>query len=286
MQDVIPSTKNIPMKTSVFSTLRRGAFLSLLSLLVACSTVPLTGRKQLSLVSSAEMMSLAEQQYDQTLQQVQLSDDDAQVRRLRNVGDNVINAVEGYMREKGLQDQLRGFNWEINLIKDDDMINAWAMPGGKIAFYTGIMKLFDSNDEIAVVMAHEIAHAIASHGGERMSQMLVAQVGGVALDVALANKPQQTRTLAQTAYGLGAQIGVLLPYSRTHESEADELGIYFMTMAGYDPDAAARFWQKMAAQGGQQPPEFLSTHPANETRIRNLRELAPKAKRLYGNGKS
>lgn len=261
--------------------LRNFCLSALIFLLAACSTVPITGRKQLSLVPSSQMMALANEQYTATIQQANLSDDQSEVRRLRQVGDRVIQAVEQYLADNGQSQLTEGYNWEINLI-DDDLVNAWAMPGGKIAFYTGIMKLFKSDDEIAVVMAHEIAHAIASHGGERMSQMLVAQLGGVALDVALADKPQQTRTLAQAAYGLGSQIGVLLPFSRTHESEADELGVYFMTMAGYNPQAAVDFWRTMAAQGGGAPPEFLSTHPSNETRIRNLQRLVPVARNKYG----
>ena len=262
--------------------LRKISLLTLIFFVVSCATVPITGRKQLSLVSSNQMIALAADQYQTTMQQSNLSDDNAQVQNLRNVGDRIINAVESYLRQNGQGELLRGYNWEINLINDDQTINAWAMPGGKIAFYTGIMNLFDNDDEIAVVMSHEIAHAIASHGGERMSQMLAAQLGGVALDVALANKPQQTRQLAQMAYGIGAQVGVLLPFSRTHESEADELGLYFMVMAGYRPEASVDFWRKMAALGGQAPPEFLSTHPSNETRINNLRRLIPKAKRQFG----
>jgi len=263
--------------------LRNFCLSALIFLLAACSTVPITGRKQLSLVPSSQMMALASEQYQTTLQQSNLSNDQSEVRRLRQVGDRVIQAVEQYLANNGQSQLTEGYNWEINLIQDDQ-VNAWAMPGGKIAFYTGIMKLFKSDDEIAVVMAHEIAHAIASHGGERMSQMLVAQLGGVALDVALADKPQQTRSMAQAAYGLGSQIGVLLPFSRTHESEADELGVYFMTMAGYNPQAAVDFWRTMAAQGGGSPPEFLSTHPSNETRIRNLQRLVPIAREKYGRG--
>lgn len=262
--------------------IRKIGLAALLLIAVSCSTVPITGRKQLSLVSSQQMMALAQEQYSTTMQQSNLSDDDSEVRRLRQVGDRIIRSVETYLRQKGQGEILRGYNWEINLIQDDQMVNAWAMPGGKIAFYTGIMPLFANDDELAVVMAHEIAHAIASHGGERMSQMLVAQLGGVALDVALSNKPQQTRQLAQVAYGFGSQVGILLPFSRTHESEADELGLYFMTMAGYKPEASVDFWRKMAAQGGGSPPEFLSTHPSNQTRINNLRRLIPEAKRRYG----
>lgn len=263
--------------------LRNAITLSLIFVLAACATVPITGRKQLSLVPANQMMALASEQYKTTISQSNLSDDGAEVQRLNRVGDRVIRAVEQYLADNGQSQLTQGYHWEVNLIEDDKVINAWAMPGGKIAFYSGIMKLFDTDDEVAVVMSHEIAHAIASHGGERMSQMLVAQLGGIGLEVALANKPQETRDMAQLAYGIGAQVGVLLPFSRTHESEADELGVYFMTMAGYDPQASIDFWQKMAALGGGAPPEFLSTHPSNETRIKNLQRLVPLARQKYGN---
>ncbi|NRB64750.1 MAG: M48 family metallopeptidase [Saprospiraceae bacterium] len=262
--------------------LRKIIIAGLAVLIVACTTVPITGRRQLSLVSASQMMALASEQYQTTLRQSNLSDDRTQIRRLDRVGDRIIQSVEQYLTDIGQSQLTEGYNWEVNLIEDDEVINAWAMPGGKIAFYTGIMKLFETDDEVAVVMAHEIAHAIAGHGGERMSQMLVAQLGGVALDVALTDKPEETRTLAQVAYGLGSQIGILLPFSRTHETEADELGVYFMTMAGYDPQASVNFWEKMAAMGGGAPPEFLSTHPSSQTRINDLNRLIPVAREKFG----
>jgi predicted Zn-dependent protease len=263
--------------------IKRGLILFVVFVFAACSTVPITGRKQLSIIPSAQMMSLANEQYAATLNESKTAPaSNNDVVRLRRVGNNIIAAVENYMNANGMGAQIADYNWEINLIQDDQ-INAWAMPGGKIAFYTGIMPLCDSDDAIAVVMSHEIAHAIAGHGGERMSQGILAQFGSaVAVEVLLAEKPQATKNLAATALGIGSQLGILA-YSRLHESESDELGLYFMTMAGYDPYEGARFWEKMSAKsGGAQPPKFLSTHPPHQERIANLTRLAPVAIEKYG----
>ena len=246
---------------------------------IACSTVPLTGRKQLSLIPDAQINALSFQSYQQVLQESNIISNTEQARLVKKVGKKIAYAVEKYMQEQGLQDQIDGFKWEFNLI-EDNTVNAWCMPGGKVAFYTGIMPICQDEAGVAVVMSHEIAHAIAEHGNERMSQQLTAQMGGMALSVALSQKPQATQQLANTAFGLGAQYGVLLPFGRTQESEADELGLYFMAMAGYNPKEAVPFWQRMAAQGGGSPPEFLSTHPAPETRIRNIEKIIPKTKKF------
>ncbi len=248
---------------------------------LACSTVPLTGRRQLSLIPDAQINSLSFQNYQQVLKESKVVTGTEESRLVKSVGENIAYAVEQYMREQGMQDEIKGFQWEFNLLAED-IVNAWCMPGGKVAFYSGIMPICQDEQGVAVVMSHEIAHAIAEHGSERMSQQLTAQLGGAALSVALSQKPQQTQQLANTAFGLGAQYGVLLPFSRTHESEADELGLYFMAMAGYNTEAAVPFWQRMAAQGGGSPPEFLSTHPAPETRIRNIEKTIPKTKKYQG----
>lgn len=249
--------------------------------IAACSTVPLTGRKQLSLIPDAQINALSFQNYQQVLQESQVVNNTEQARLVKNVGQKIAYAVEKYMAEKGLQDRIKDFKWEFNLIQDNT-VNAWCMPGGKVVFYTGIMPICQNEAGVAVVMSHEIAHAIAEHGNERMSQQLTAQMGGMALSAALSQKPQATQQLANTAFGLGAQYGVLLPFGRTQESEADELGLYFMAMAGYDTEAAVPFWQRMAAQGGGSPPEFLSTHPAPETRIRDIEKTIPKTKKYQG----
>ena len=248
---------------------------------VSCSTVPLTGRRQLSLIPDSQINTLSFQNYQQVLQENEIVTNTEDAQLVKKVGKKIAYAVEKYMKEKGLQDQIDGFKWEFNLI-EDNTVNAWCMPGGKVAFYTGIMPICQDEAGVAVVMSHEIAHAIAEHGNERMSQQLTAQMGGMALSAALSQKPQATQKLANTAFGLGAQYGVLLPFGRTQESEADELGLYFLAMAGYQPEAAVPFWKRMAAQGGQRPPEFLSTHPAPETRIRNIQKIIPKTKKFQG----
>ncbi|WKN40882.1 M48 family metallopeptidase [Tunicatimonas pelagia] len=250
--------------------------------LISCSTVPLTGRRQLSLIPDSQINSLSFQNYQQVLNESRVVTGTEDARLVKSVGEKIAYAVEKYMAEKGLSDEIKGFRWEFTLIQED-VVNAWCMPGGKVAFYTGIMPICQNEEGVAVVMSHEIAHAIAEHGSERMSQQLAAQMGGTALSVALQSKPEATRRLANTAFGLGAQYGVLLPFGRTQESEADELGLYFMAMAGYNPEAAVPFWQRMAQQGGgQRPPEFLSTHPAPETRIRDIKQIIPKTRKYQG----
>ena len=248
---------------------------------MACSTVPLTGRKQLSLIPDAQINALSFQNYQQVLQENNVVTNTEEAQLVKKVGKKIAYAVEKYMKAEGLQDEIDDFKWEFNLI-EDETVNAWCMPGGKVAFYTGIMPICQDEAGVAVVMSHEIAHAIAEHGNERMSQQLTAQMGGMALSVALSQKPQATQQLANTAFGLGAQYGVLMPFGRTQESEADELGLYFLAMAGYNPEEAVPFWKRMAAQGGQSPPEFLSTHPAPETRIRNIQKTIPKVKKFQG----
>jgi predicted Zn-dependent protease len=177
--------------------------------------------------------------------------------------------------------EIKNYKWEFNLIESEE-VNAWCMPGGKVVFYTGILPVTQTEAGIAVVMGHEIAHAVAEHGNERMSQSLIAELGGIALSEAVKNEPAQTQQLWFAAYGLGATVGVLLPFSRTQESESDRLGLIFMAMAGYNPQEAVNFWKRMAAQkGGNAPPEFLSTHPADETRIKDLQNEIPEAMKYY-----
>ncbi|MBP1678555.1 MAG: Zn-dependent protease with chaperone function [Bacteroidetes bacterium] len=221
---------------------------------LSCATVPVSGRSQLSLISSSEMMSMSYQ---------------------------IQKAVEQYMAQNNLADALKGYQWEFNVVESEE-VNAWCMPGGKVVVYTGILPVTKDETGLAVVMGHEIAHAIAEHGRERMSQQMLAELGAAALDVALAKNSDETRALWMSAYGVGAQYGALLPFSREHESEADHLGLVFMAMAGYDPNAAVSFWERMAAaSGGGKPPEFMSTHPSDETRIRQIKENLPEAMKYY-----
>jgi len=221
------------------------------------------------------------QQYSEFLKTNKVSTNAEQTALVKKVGQNIQHAVEKYFASKGMSGELKGYNWEFNLV-DNNEANAWCMPGGKVVFYTGILPITKDEVGMAVVMGHEVAHAVAEHGNERMSQGLLTELGGVALSVALKDKPQQTQALWLTAYGLGSQVGVLLPYSRLHESEADKLGLIFMAMAGYDPATAPKFWERMATlSGGQAPPEFLSTHPSHETRIKDLEGWIPEANQYY-----
>lgn len=249
-------------------------------IIVACSTVPITGRKQLSLIPESELMSMSFTQYDAFLKENKLSTNKEETAKVQRAGKNISTAVENYFRDKGWSSQLANFRWEFNLV-EDPAINAWCMPGGKVVFYSGIMPLCKDETGVAVVMGHEIAHAVAKHGSERMSQQLGVQFGAVALSVLLAEKPQETQNLFLTAYGVGTTVGMVLPYSRQHEYEADRLGLIFMAMAGYDPSAAVDFWRRMSALGGEKPPAFLSTHPSDDARIRNLQKVLPEAMTYY-----
>jgi predicted Zn-dependent protease len=259
---------------------RLALYASLLIGLGACTKVALTGRNQLNIIPDSEMMSMSYRQYALVLKESKLSADSAQVERVRRVGARIQRAVEGYFAGLGQSGKLKDYRWEFNLIESDEP-NAWCMPGGKVAFYTGILPICRDDAGIAVVMGHEVAHAVAEHGAERMSHALLAQMGGMALSAAVAEQPEQTQALWMGAFGLGAQFGVLLPFSRTQESEADHLGLIFMAKAGYDPQAAVEFWQRMSAKGGAAPPEFLSTHPSDDTRIRKIQEHLPEALGMY-----
>jgi predicted Zn-dependent protease len=258
-------------------------FLVLWTLLVlaACTTVPITGRSQLNLIPGSSMMSMSLQQYDKFLKENKLSTDKAQVAMVKNVGAGIQHAVERYFASMGMSSRLAGYQWEFNLVEDEE-VNAWCMPGGKVVVYSGILPVTQGKAGLAVVMAHEIAHAVAQHGNERMSQGLLAQFGGMALSEALAASPETTRNLWMSVYGVGAQYAAILPYSRLQENEADHLGLIFMAMAGYDPNEAVALWQRMASQkSGAAPPEFLSTHPSDASRIANIRRLVPEAMRYY-----
>jgi predicted Zn-dependent protease len=261
----------------------RALFPLLLVLLFAssCATVPITGRRQLSLVPESQMMTTSYQQYGEFIKSNKLSTDTRQTALVRDVGRRVQGAVEQYFAQRGEAGRLADYRWEFNLVESPE-VNAWCMPGGKVVVYSGLLPVAKSEAGLAVVVGHEIAHAIADHGGERLSQQLLAQFGGMALDTALQNRPDQTRQLWMGVYGAGARYGVLMPFSRQQESEADRLGLVFMAMAGYDPQEAVTFWIRMAAAfDGQKPPEFMSTHPSDATRIADLKRLLPEATGYY-----
>ncbi len=249
---------------------------------LSCQTVPITGREQLSLIPAGTILPMSFNEYRDFLAKHRVVVQGEQAEMVKRVGLRIEHAVERYFSEHGLASRLKDYRWEFNLV-DDKEVNAWCMPGGKVVVYTGILPVARDENGLAVVMGHEIAHAVANHGGERMSQGLLAEMGGLALETALAQKPQQTNSLFLAAYGLGAQVGVLLPYSRLQESEADHLGLIFMAMAGYDPRSAVEFWERMAAtKHGASPPAFLSTHPADARRIENIRKLIPEAMQYSG----
>jgi predicted Zn-dependent protease len=234
----------------------------------------------MNLIPESELVAMSLTSYNDFLKENKISTNKQQVDQVKNVGKNISKAVESYLNQNGLGNRISGYQWEFNLV-EDNVPNAWCMPGGKVVVYTGILPITKSEAGLAVVMGHEIAHAIARHGNERMSQALLIQTGGLALSAALQEKPQQTQQLFLAAYGIGTEVGISLPYSRSHETEADKLGLIFMAMAGYNPSEAVEFWKRMQGAGGQKPPEFLSTHPSDQTRIDNLQKFLPEAMKYY-----
>lgn len=257
---------------------------SALLLLVACKTNPFTGEKNLNFVSNEQIFPASFQQYDQFLQENQVVSGTQEAQMIQRVGNKLVTAAERYLNANGYQGFMKDYKWEFHLVKDDQ-VNAFAMPGGKVVVYTGLLPVVQDETGLAVVLGHEIAHALADHGAQRMSAAELQQLGGAVVGAATAGQSQSTQQILAQAYGLGTQVGVMLPFSRSQESEADRIGLTLMAIAGYDPDQAAQLWQRMQAQGGQQPPEFLSTHPSNQTRINNLTKWAAEAKaeaRKYG----
>ena len=248
--------------------------LTALLLLTACGSVPLTGRRQMLLVSDSEVLNASLTQYSDYIRTAPKSTNSTYVAEVNRVGQKIAAATEQYLRNNGMESEIQNFAWEFNTIKSDE-VNAFCMPGGKIVVYEGLLKLVASDDELATVLGHEVAHAVAKHSNERMSQELVAQYGAAIIGQALSNKSAAIQTVANTVFGLGAQTG-LLAYSRTHELEADYMGLALMTMAGYDPNQALAFWEKMsAASAGSATPELLSTHPSDSRRIAEIQKHLP-----------
>lgn len=249
-------------------------------LIGACTTVPITQRQQLNLVSEGTLTSASQQQYDEFLTSHEVIRNTPESAMVQRVGERIRSAVEQFLSNRNQLSQLSGYQWEFSLVKSPE-VNAWAMPGGKVTVYSGILPITRDEAGLAAVMAHEVAHVIARHGSERMSQELLTQMGGQALSAVLASRPEASQALWMKVFGVGTTLGVMLPYSRLQENEADHLGLIFMAMAGYDPHAAIEVWQRMAQQGGAGVPEFLSTHPADQTRIRELTQKLPEAMGYY-----
>jgi len=256
-------------------------FFVISGILLACTRVPFTGRNQVTgLFSTSDVLSMSYQSYGHVLDSVHLSDDEEQVAMVKRVGEKIQSAAEELLAESGSSSVLDGFEWDFNLIENDTVVNAWCMPGGKVAFYTAILPICKDETGLAVVMGHEVAHALAKHGQERINQGYIKQTG---LSIGAAAIGQDANLAEQAIFygiGYGSELG-MLAFSRTHESEADEIGLYLMASAGYDPREAPAFWQRMSSGGGPKPPEFLSTHPSDETRIKKLNELMPKAMEYF-----
>ncbi len=242
------------------------SLLALFAVLAACATNPVTGRRSLQLVPESQMQALGLQAYQQVMANARVSTDARKTEIVRRVANRIAAVTH------------KDYAWEVNLI-DSNEANAFVLPGGKIVVYSGILPICENEAGLAFVLGHEVGHAVARHGGERVSQSLVVEAGLTAADLSLRNNSQ--RGLIMAALGVGTQYGVMLPFSRDNESEADHMGIVYMAEAGYDPTEAPKLWQRMAASGGQQPPEFLSTHPSHATRIRRLNDLLPKALSIY-----
>lgn len=260
--------------------MKNSVFIFLFLFATSCSSVLLTGRKQLAVIPNSQMFALSADSYSQVLAEIPVSKNTDYIKSVEEVGARITEAVIEYMELKGLRDQIDGFTWQYTVLESEEK-NAWCMPGGQIAFYEGIMPVCEDKNGIAIVMGHEVAHAIAKHGNERMTQQLLINMGGLALSEALKTKKEETQQLALAAFGVGTNLGLALPYSRTHETEADELGLYFMAMAGFDPRTAPAFWERMESDGGERPPEFLSTHPNPSNRIEKLKQIMPKAIEYY-----
>jgi predicted Zn-dependent protease len=251
---------------------------------IECHKNAVTGKRSLNLVNEDELMKMSAEEYSKFLaQHPPLSESDERTQLVKRSGLRIQKAVEAFYKSKGLSQEIAGYKWEFNVV-DENTVNAWCMPGGKVVVYTGLLPVTQDEKSLAVVMGHEIAHAIARHGNQRMSEGLVAQGLGLILSVAVSQKSQAVQDLFLQSFGIGANLG-LLSYSRKQESEADKMGLIFAASAGYDPEAAIAFWERMAkSSNGQAPPEILSTHPSDERRIADLKKFMPEAKKYYKPG--
>jgi len=256
-------------------------FAPVLLFLEGCTQVPITHREGLHLVPESQLLTLSFQQYEQVLKTAKLSSDQGKTHMIKTVGEKVAKSAEAFLKDAGQSGKIGDYHWEFNLIEDDKTVNAWCMPGGKVGVYTGILPYAQNETGLAAVLGHEIGHALADHGNERMSQALLANMGGMALSVGLSQKSRETQDLFMAVFGVGVSVGAILPYSRLHESEADRIGLMLMARAGYNPMDSVPFWERMGKENKERPPEFLSTHPAPESRIENLKRHIPEALPYY-----
>ncbi len=245
-------------------------------MLSSCGSVPLTGRRQVLLVSDREVFEAGLTQYNQYMADAKLSSDSKSAAMVLAVGKKLAAATESYLVANGLKSELSNFMWEFNLVESDE-VNAFCLPGGKIVVYEGLLSVARTESELAVALGHEIGHAVAKHSNERVSQQIMTNYGMAILSEALSQKSMAVQAIGASVFGLGAQVGVMLPYSRKHEYEADFMGIVFMEIAGYDSESAIDFWTKMASGGGNTN-DFLSTHPSDSKRISEIRRRIPEAK--------
>jgi len=245
-------------------------------MLHSCGSVAITGRRQILLFDAGQISSLSDAAYKETMSTATVSKNAAYTKMVQDVGTRMSQAVANYMTQAGLQQQLANYQWGFTLLASTD-VNAFCLPNGKVVVYEGLQRYASTPDRLAVVIGHEIAHVIANHGNERMSQEALVNMVGAAGGAAIANKSEQAQAIFGVAFGLGTTLGVLMPYSRTHEYEADRLGLIFMAMAGYDINQAPLFWELMTQDSGAKPPEFLSTHPSDANRMARLRQVIPEA---------
>jgi len=269
-KNTILTNKKTIMKTHIILLFATALFLG-------CTTNPFTGKSTLALVPNSQILPMSYQQYSQFLSENKVVTGTAEANMVKNVGQKIASASERWLTANGYEGYLKEYRWEYNLVQDE-AVNAWCMPGGKIVIYTGILPVANTEARVAAIMGHEVAHALANHGQQRMSAGQLQQLGAVAGNIALANDPEY-QNLFNTAYGVGTTVGVMLPFSRNHETEADRIGMILMAIAGYDPAEAAELWKRMQQQaGGAAPPEFLSTHPSSESRIRNIQSWVEESK--------
>lgn len=250
---------------------------SVAAMILSCATNPFTGKKTMAFVPDSSLFASSFQQYSEFLKENKVVTGTSDAQMVQRVGGKIRKAAEQWLSANGYSNYLEDYKWEYKLVQDD-AVNAWCMPGGKIVVYTGLVKVAKSEAGLATVMGHEVAHALANHGQQRMSASLIQQLGAVGVTVGTGNSSTQTKEMAMMAYGAGSNVLGMMPFSRKHESEADRIGLILMAIAGYNPSEALSFWQRMSAKGGSSVPELLSTHPSDQTRISNIQKLIPEAK--------